>query len=199
MRLVSRRMLLLAACLLLITSASFASVITFNNLPGNGTAIPNGYAGLNWNNFYDMNLLTPVNGGAYNGGVPAMSSYAFNKAGAVATFGSTGTFTFTSAWLGTEWANHLGLEVLGLLDGKIVDRTILVLNAGAPTLQSFNWSGIDEVKFSPLGTATSKGTLQFEMSSLVINTSTPEPASLLLLMSGLALGVTRLRNPRSAR
>lgn len=66
-----------------------AEVITFNRLPGNGTAIPNRFAGLDWLNLYDMNrnvllpataLIQPA------GGVPPTTTFAYNNAGVPATF-----------------------------------------------------------------------------------------------------------------
>lgn len=61
MRLRPRKGLLLAACLLAISLFASAEVITFSSLPGNGKPIPNGFAGLDWLNFYDMdkNMLLP--------------------------------------------------------------------------------------------------------------------------------------------
>jgi hypothetical protein len=184
---------------LLISSAGFAEVITFSGLGGNGSAVPNGYSGMDWNNFYVMNgmMLTPSsNNVALAGAVPNMGSFAYNNNGAAASFDAPGTFTFASAWLGTEWANHMGLEVVGLLNGNVVDTMVVALNNGAPKQVNFNWSGIDQVRFQPIGSATSNGALQFAVSKLVVNVPAPEPASLLLLAPGLGLAFTRIRKMR---
>jgi hypothetical protein len=196
MSLVSRKALL-ATSLLLISSACFAEVITFSNLSGNGTAVPNGYAGMDWNNFYVMNsMLTPISNNVVAGAVPNVGSFAYNNDGAAASFDAPGTFTFASAWLGTEWANHMGLEVVGLLNGNVVDTMVVALNNGAPKQVNFNWSGIDQVRFQPIGSATSNGALQFAVSELIVNAPAPEPASLLLLAPGLGLAFTRIRKMR---
>lgn len=100
MRLNVRKMVLLASCLMLITSVSMASVITFDTLSGNAIAIPDGFAGFDWNNFYHMNLGSTFSNIPLNtAGVPDMHSFAYNNGGQVASFGSSGTFTFNSAWL----------------------------------------------------------------------------------------------------
>jgi hypothetical protein len=194
MRLLSRKILLLTACLVMASSGSFASVITFNSLTGNGSAIPDGYAGLNWNNFYLMNVAPPPVGAA-------TVSYAYNQGGTAASVSSTSDFNLASAWLGTEWNNHLAVEVVGLADGKVVDHTIVALIEGAPQQVNFNWTGIDQVRFSPMGAASTTGPLQFGVSELVINpvAATPEPATLLLLTPALGLVASRLRKFRVSK
>ena len=194
MRLLSRKILLLTACLVTASSGSFASVITFNNLTGNGSAIPDGYAGMNWHNFYLMNASpTPVDA--------AMVSYAYNQGGTAASLSSTSDFNLASAWLGTEWSARLAVEVVGLEDGKVVDHKIVALIEGAPQQVNFNWTGIDQLSFSPLGAATTTGLLQFGVSELVINpgAATPEPATLLLLTPALGLVASQLRKFRVSK
>src|SRR5438552_3591881 len=97
-----RRKTLLPLCLLVVTSASFGSVITFNDLSGNGNAIPNGYAGFSWTNF-DRMAGMPVPDATAVGAAGAAQSFAVNRAGQIASFGSDTTFSLVSAWLSTEW------------------------------------------------------------------------------------------------
>jgi hypothetical protein len=94
------------------------------------------------------------------------------------------------------------VEVLGLLDGNVVDRIVLVLRSPVPTQEVFNSSGIDGVRFVPQTSASSNGKLQFALSQMVINgvtASVPEPPSMLLLGSGLELAITRLRRFRQSK
>ena len=93
------------------------------------------------------------------------------------------------------------VEVVGLLGGNAVDRTMLVLRSPVPTQEGFNWSGVDGVRFVPQTSACANGKLQFALSQMVINgvtASLPEPGSMLLLGSGLGLAITRLRRLRQS-
>jgi PEP-CTERM motif len=191
MHLAQRKFLLLTACLFLISSLSAAEVITFNSLPGNGTAIPNGFAGMDWNNFYDVSMAQMLIGNNVPGGA-LNTSFATNTAGAPAWFTSTGTFSFASALLATDGTSPLRLEVVGLLNGKVVDQAMLTLSSAVPAQETFNWSGIDGVRFVPQPGINGK--LQFALSQLVVNVaSVPEPTSLLLLGSGLGMLCIRAR------
>jgi hypothetical protein len=88
-------------------------VINFINLPTNGTPIPNGYAELDWINFYRMStnvLLTPMKAAQLSGAVLPSTTY---NGGASATFTSANMFNFTSAWLSTDGANPTSTTLVG--------------------------------------------------------------------------------------
>ena len=103
---------LLGTCLLFLCSASFGNVITFNSLPNNGSAVPNGYGGLGWNNFAAMTMPLPPATTAFTF-APSSGSVAFNRGAGPASFSSSSTFTFTSAMFSTMGPGSIGLEVLG--------------------------------------------------------------------------------------
>ena len=83
MRLAPWKILPLLACLLAISSFGWAQVINFINLPTNGTPIPNGYAELDWINFYRMStnvLLTPMKAAQLSGAVLPSTTFASTTA-----------------------------------------------------------------------------------------------------------------------
>lgn len=200
MRLTCRNLLLVTACLLMVAPAGFAGVITFSNL-SDGIAVPNGYAGMDWSNFYVMNAVPPPGNPFASAGIATMPlSFAVNKPGTTASFGSSTDFTFTSAWLGTEWTNRLALDIVGLNDtGNVVDRKLVMLTDGSPLHVIFDWKGIDQVQFIPIGAATSNGSLQFAVTEIAIGSPAPEPATLFLLAPGLGFVAARMRRMRHAK
>ncbi len=195
------RKILPGLCLLVISSACFGSVITFGDLSGSGIAIPNGYAGFNWNNFDGMaGSFAPVADAA--GASSAAQTFVVNHAEQAASFGSATGFTLTSAWLATQWNSQLSVEVIGLVDGKPMQSLIVDLRSGAPQVVTFSWGQIDEVRFVPRAQASAKGSMEFAVSDLVINQSNqsvPEPATFLLLAPGLGFAATKLRKLRLSK
>jgi hypothetical protein len=192
MRLAQKKFLLLTACLFLLSSLASAEVITFNSLPGNDTAIPNGFAGMDWVNFYDVSRAEVLTG---------KNEFATDNGGKPAWFTSTRTFSFASAMLGpmTMGAVPLRLEVVGLLNGKVVDRSMLTLTGSVPVQETFNWAGINGVGFLPVvpTSVENQKQSQFVLSRLVINAaSVPEPTSMLLLGSGLGMLCIQARKLR---
>jgi hypothetical protein len=185
------KLMLLGTCLLLLCSASFGNVITFNNFLDNGSSVPNGYGGLDWNNFAAMTMpLPPATALTV---APGTGSFAFNKEGAPASFSSPNTFTFTSAVLSTMGPSHIGLEIVGTLGGKPVDSVIINLTT-VPVQETFNWSGIDGVRFVPQPGTNINAKFPFALEQLVINLpSVPEPASMMLFGSGAGLAFAGLR------
>src|SRR5215469_16573309 len=87
------KLALLGAILLFVCSASFANVINFSGLSGNGSVIPNGYAGFNWANFYSQQM--PVAAALTLSNASSSDVFAFNNG--PASFSSSGSFTFAGA------------------------------------------------------------------------------------------------------
>lgn len=114
-------------------------------------------------------------------------------------------FTFNSAYFTAAWNDGLTIDVTGKLGGVTEDATSFVVNTSGPTLETFNWTDIDELDFSSFGGVnhgyTGNGT-QFAMDNMTINgpvTATPEPRLLLFLIVGLAciVGVQRLNTAKN--
>jgi outer membrane autotransporter protein len=133
-----------------------STLINFDNLPppaAGGTLINNGYSGLNWNNFYTVDATTTTyRPSGYVNGVVSPNSVAFNGYGNPASFSvTTGAFTLVSGYFTGAWNNGLTIEVTGLSHGQVVDSTSFVVNTSGPTLETFNWSGIDTVELVSSG------------------------------------------------
>ena len=166
-----------------------AVTVTFDDLPESVSptefTVPNGYGGLNWSNFYYVDVNSISNSG-YANGMVSPTNVAYNGFGDPA-FASDSRFTLNSAYFTGAWNDGLDIHVVGSLGGVTVYTTDFLVNSTSPTLYTFNWAGLDNVAFSSSGGTDhgygGSGT-QFAMDNLRINEPVPEPSTLLLLTAG---------------
>ncbi len=187
---------LLALIGLTVGTPAWAEMITFGNVSNDGSPIPisNGYAGLNWSNFYLVNavdLLSDIGPTGYSNGIVASPNVVYDGFGTIAETSASAPFTFNSGYFTGAWCNDLNITVIGLLNGASLDTTTFTVNSTSPTLETFNWSGINEVEFVPLGGVrgnySGSGT-EFVMDDVTVNASytstaiVPSPSSLACML-----------------
>jgi len=186
-----------------------ASTLTFEGLSSNPCCdlIPSGYGGLNWSNMGVINGFTYAGGtSGYRNGLISGSYVAFNESGGqgdALDITATGTFDFDSTYLTAAWNDGLSIQVRGYNNGVLLYDNTLVVDTAASTLFTFDYLGIDDLRFNSFGGVNhgypGAGT-QFAMDNFTFNerTSVPEPCSLLLLCTGLAgLAGCRWRKART--
>jgi len=156
-----------------------ATVITFDDVSATlGYApINNGYAGLNWDNFYVINRADWP-GSGYDNGTVSGDYTAFNGFGAGATI-SDGTFNFDGAYLTSAWNSGNQITVNGFSGGVQEYSKTVTVNTQGPTWFDFNFTGIDALTFN-------SSSAQFAMDNFTINSrSVPEPGMLSMFFVGL--------------
>ncbi|MCQ8104380.1 VPLPA-CTERM sorting domain-containing protein [Methylomonas sp. SURF-2] len=173
--------------------ASHAAVLSFDDVTDEAeTAIADGYAGLNWSNFWvqnpELSQVADFDSGFYNGVVSGAYS-AFNGAGAGAAIASATPFDFASAYFAS--ASRWGLEITltGFRNGvQQGGSQLIVVNTDAARFFSFDFSGIDSLQFVADGGEEYLGSsYHFTMDNAAINTSAvPLPATASLFGSFLA-------------
>lgn len=183
-------------------SAAQATVLTFDELGGSTTPIPNGYGGLGWSN---MNYLdaagyqsTP-NGYLY--GMVSANNVAYNAYGNMAvTSGSL--FDFNGAYFTGAWNNGLNINLLGYNNSVLLYNQTIVVSSNAPTWFQLDYMGINELRFISYGgvwAGYSGSGYQFAMDNFTFNepqqpVATPEPGTIALVGAGLVgLGYWRRR------
>jgi hypothetical protein len=184
-------------CVVVLTSIAlptFATTLTFDDLPGDSTTpIPKGYNGLNWNNFFTQNGSDFPNSG-YLPAVISPFNVAFNGIGTPAII-SNGTFDLNSGYFTAAFNDNLQLQVVGSFMGNPLYDMLFTLSATSPTLINFNYFGVDSVEFISYGGTPHPeyigfgfGT-QFAMDNVVITggAQVPDAASTIVLF-GMALG-----------
>jgi hypothetical protein len=132
------------------TGQAQAVVVTFDDLPETLSPIPNGYGGLNWNNFYHLNGSLEYPYGYFNGTV-STPNVAFNAYGNPASVSiGSGQFDFNSAYLTAAWNNKVNILVKGLLGGTVKYSTTVTVDTTHPRQFNFNFLAIDNLKFKSL-------------------------------------------------
>jgi hypothetical protein len=169
--------------------------ITFDDLPaGSGSAVPAGYAGLQWNNFGCRDRRTFTSESGYLYGMVSAWNIVANLNGNPALIGA-GSFDLNSAYLTGAWNDGLQVRVEGFRGGSLAyDNTYTVVST-ASTLISFNYLGVDSVRFSSFGGTPhgyrGSGT-HFVMDNLTV--TVPEPSAVELV--GLGVGALMIARPR---
>ncbi len=159
----------------LIGSAN-AAVVTFNDVPG-ADVIPNGYGGLDWDQFSVMEV--PPSSGEF---------IAYNTDNNPALVSSSSLFDFIGASFTSLFDATNTLYITGYRAGAEVYYQELALNDLSFTLfQPLNWTGIDAMSFMTEGFHFGMDNFEYQPSAPV-----PEPSTLLLLGSGL-VGLARMK------
>lgn len=169
------------AASLLASTVANATVINFDNLVISGySAIQNGYAGFNWNNFYVLNSSAYPNTGYSTGNVSG-PNVAFNVSALTASFSSNTAFDLNSIMVTRAW--NAGITHFDGYVGSVLTYSMDVFSTTlAPTLATFNWTGLNQVVMSGNGDWSVIDNLTINQSNNV-----PAPATGALLLTGLGL------------
>jgi len=184
-------------------SASADTVVTFDDLTLSGGSpsellVPNGYSGLNWNNFYALNSSTyPLSPSGYTAAVVSGTNVAFDGSDPASITAVAGTtFDLNSGYFTAAWNDNLSVTADAYLGGVLMYSPTFLLSATAPTLENLNFTNVDTVTFSQSGGTLHEGDpgqgLEFAMDNLDVNI-VPEPASLSLLAVGAIALLSRRR------
>ena len=164
------------AALLAASFGAHAAVITFDDTPVGGIA--NGYAGLNWNNFYTLEATGGYQSTGYGTGTIS-GEVAYNGYGSAATISapsSTG-FALTSGYFTAAWFDETAVFNATFEDGSTATKSFAI-TTGGPVFEKFGWQNLASV------TIVGDGGSQIVLENLN-TTAVPEPAETSLLLAGL--------------
>ena len=170
-------------------SSAYAQVINFDDLPSDTpTRISNGYAGLNWDNFYVLDGTKYLPGIGYQNGIVSSPNVAFNAYGSPATISNPNGFNLVSGYFNGAWNNGLQITATTANPGVIYSTSFSV-NTTGPTYIAFNWNNITSVTFSSAGGTSAGyhgGGKHFALDNLTVTAvSEPEEYGMMLLGFGM--------------
>lgn len=164
-------------------STSLATVMGFDELTPNyyvASVVANGYGGFEWVNW---GVVGKIGGGYSNAPVSGMQSI-FNSYSYAATISSEKTFDFNGAYFTSAHYNDNVVTIMGFQGGVRKYLASMPININGPQWLAANFLGVDKLIFS-------SSDCQFVMDDFTVNETgnqtvpVPEPATLLLLGSGL--------------
>ena len=190
----TKSFLLSTLMLLGLSTATNATVITFDDLPTTETdAIHSGYHGFNWGDEFWTSVAyihkNTLPGTGFENGVVSGNYAAFNNFATTSTI--TGDiFNFNGSYLTAAWNDGLNIEVTGFLNNIRLFTQTIVVNTSTAQWFDFNYTGINKLSFRAWGGTSINpgvGGEHFVMDNFNINesTSVPESPPLLLLLLGL--------------
>jgi hypothetical protein len=167
--------------------------------PGQYRAISNGYADLDWDNFYVYNTSADdVKNSGFGHGTSSGSNAAFNGGGKNAGFSRGSAFNLLSVNLTKAWqANVVHFD--GYVGDILSYQLDVELNTAAPAAVVFNWAGVNKVVFN-------SGNAQYQQlvfDDLRIDLAAPplpvpEPEAYAMMLAGLGLLGLLARRRRAA-
>ena len=187
------KLLVMLALAGLAAGQSRAGLMTFDTL-SSYSYVPNGYSGLNWDNFMVVDGRDFTDDG-YHTGVVSPNMVAFNAYAHPATISGIGgaTFQLNSAYLTAAFYDGQRVEVLGKLGGVTIYDDTYVLKETGPSLVAFDPAAVDTVIFN-------SGYNQFVMDNLTVGV--PEPSQFALgavtLLGALGFGYRHWRKTDKA-
>jgi hypothetical protein len=181
------------AALACLCAPAGAAIVTFDDLP-NGQLLPpmpDGYAGLAWDNFHYLDATFKTHSGYYSAMVSA-KNVAYNGYGNPAEM-SGDPFNFIGAYFAGAWNDGLNVDIQGYNQGALVYDETIVVDMDTATWFQADFANVDRVRFTSYGgvdadPADGGAGVHFAMDNLTLTSAIPAPGAAIL--AGFGAGLT---------
>jgi hypothetical protein len=181
------------------SAAIAAFTIGFDDLPGAQGAIPNGYKGFTWNNFWYVDGVNYYdNPSGYQNGVRSANNVAFNAYGNPASIYASSPWYVIDGYVTAAWRDDLEISIVGSLAGNpVISGDFFIGPLGTTYFYATGVVWIDTLTFTTSGgtqhwPGRGDGT-HFALEDFQVY-QIPEPGTVVLMGIGLlALGFVRRR------
>lgn len=193
----------LAALLAASLGAAHAAVLTFDDV-STSSAIPAGYGGLDWSNFYSHTGIDTFNygGTGYVNGLVSGTQDVYNANATAATVSAISAqgFNLADAYFTGAWNNGLKIVADATFENGQHDSKTFFVDTTGPVDEHFNWSGLASVTFTSSGGTpqlglTGSGT-HFVMDNFNTTLAVPEASNTAMLLAGIGLLAVAARRRR---
>ena len=186
------KILVLVLAAAAVPAAATAQTLTFEGLADHAQ-IPAGYGGFTWSAYFNaLDASTSAYAlSGYRNGTKSGVMVGYTAWENLVSFGSATPFTFNSVWITPAWTNGQTVTIHGWNGANLLYTGSFVSSWTQPVFFAPNWSGVTLVDFVGTGGAEDPSNggngqhLAFD--DLTVNQDVvPEPATMLLLATGLA-------------
>lgn len=196
----TRATIIMAGAALACAMPAAAAVIDFDDLAGDARMIANGYAGLDWDNFYVLNPLVDMPDSGYNFAATSGTNIAYSGYDAPAAIAGLAGKRLESGYFTAAYSDGMTVSARAFNGDVLVhEKDFLVTTTGATRID-FGWSGITRVAFSSSGGIDQMFDMSgsnFAIDDIAFSDfgAVPEPASWAMMIAGFSVigGMLRAR------
>lgn len=166
--------------------AAQATVLTFDGLPPVGASavpVPNGTYGFTYNNVWYLDGA--AFGGGFANAVVSSPNVIFNGFGGGASMTSATTFDLNDGYFTGGFNDGFSVTIAGWLGGvggTLVGSKTFTVSVSNPTLETFNFAGIDTIEIDGSGNHVAIDDLRINDPFLA---NAPEPGTIGLMFAAL--------------
>ncbi len=189
---------------LALSTPAAAAIIDFDDLTGDESLVANGYAGLQWDNFFSLDPFVDMPYSGYNNALVSGGNIAHSGYDSPATIAGLAGLRLDSAYFTAGFNDGMTVFARGYNGTDLLQTLDFIVTTTDPTRIDFGWSGLTHVIFSSSGgvdqmydmSGTNFAIDDLEISESAITPAVPEPATWMSMLLGFGVVGAAIRHAR---